>query len=127
MRQWEIDLSEPALEELEEIDFSRVEVVTVFIPLPSIGVTNAHIDICSDYADASWAAGKLAVGAESVAVIEDYVRALHRTRLKLTISRPGSDFRDRLREVSIIFDSDSMDAAGDEGPYQAARDEISNY
>ncbi len=125
MKQIEIDLSDMILNGLDGIDFSTVETVTIYIPLPSVGSANSYIDICSDYIDASWAAERLAATGNAAHVTEEYITSTHRTRLNLILSNPKADFKERLYEVAPVFLEEKEDDNVD--GLKALVDDIADY
>ncbi|MDN5751744.1 MAG: hypothetical protein L0H15_00480 [Nitrosospira sp.] len=70
----------------------------VYLPLPSIGYTNMHIDICSDLIDASWVAETLAGYAETAEAENEYLRETHTKRIKLTLHGIKSGILDVLAD-----------------------------
>ena len=103
------------------LDVGNLASATIYLPLPSFGVTNMHVDICSDLLDASWAAEKLAAGSQDAKVINDYA-VKHKTRLKLDLKGPGFDAR-TLEECVLIFQGGDED----DDRYQAIRDAAADY
>lgn len=125
MNHVEFDLSDLIPDDLTAIDFSEIELATIYIPLPSIGRTSSHIDICSDYVDASWTAETLAATARSAKVEEEYIRSSHTTRLKLTLTDIQSEFREKLSGVVLIYQGECDDE--ESGRYKEIRDAIADY
>ncbi len=122
-----LNLRSLKLADVEAIEFWGVETVTILIPMPSIGRTNQHIDICSDYVDASWAVEKLAAEVDSATVVEEYVAASHLTQLRLVVTAPGPKFSQSLEDVVIIFEAQQDDGTGEGERYQDLRKAISDH
>lgn len=91
-------------EELAKLKFS--DPLIIYLPLPSIGVSNSHIDICSDLIEASWAAERLAGCATTAEAEHDYLPDRYRTRVKLTLHGPGLFLRDALEDCLLVFQYD---------------------
>jgi hypothetical protein len=89
--QLDLDLGEVTLGDLQEIDFSKVAKLVLRLPLPSVGRTNMHSDICSDMIDASWAAERLALASDEAVVESDYSAEKHRSTFRLVLTRPHPD------------------------------------
>ena len=72
----ELNLADLTFDELEELGSLVRQKVIFYLPLPSINRTNMHIDICSDYVDATWAAERLAAhgNAPCIEEIQDKYR-----------------------------------------------------
>lgn len=122
-----VDLSDFWDEDAEGVLLGGVDSVVVYIPLPSIGYSNSHIDICEDLIEASWTAEQLATAAEAVDVEHDYPPGTHKVRLKLTFRRPGSDFLPRLLECAVLFrDLDESDPE-QEAHFRRTRDAVVGY
>lgn len=123
----EVDLSTVKLRDVGGVELRKAETVTVHIPMPSIGRTNQHIDICWDYIDASWAAERLAAACGSAKLTEEYIAEEHLTRFTLTLGAPDQDFRSKLEDVVRVFQAQQDEESGEGDRYQALRDEISDY
>ncbi|TFW57794.1 hypothetical protein CT676_27715 [Bradyrhizobium sp. MOS001] len=123
-RKLELDLSEEAMESLNEIDLRDLDKLILYLPLPSIGRTNMHIDICSDYIDASWAAERLAAASSTATVTEDYVREWHQSRLILTLGKPSSEIRNVLEDSIRLFRGSDEE---NQKRYQEIRDAVFAY
>ncbi|WP_316195591.1 MULTISPECIES: hypothetical protein [unclassified Bradyrhizobium] len=98
----ELDLSDAWLSDLVELDIRSLETATVYLPLPSVGSTNMHSDICADYLDASWAAEKLAAAADKATVRDDY-EIRHKTRLKLELLGIHPEFLGAIEDSIVLF------------------------
>lgn len=119
----ELDLSEIAIDDLAEVDFHGLEKAVLYLPLPSIGRTNMHVDICSDLIDASWAAERLAAVSGEAVVIHDR-HDKNRTRLKLTLQQPR-DIRVPLEDCVLLFQG--SDEEGHDDRYKDIREAVAEY
>ena len=122
-RRLEMDLSEATIESLTSIDLHEIDELFIYLPLPSIGRTNMHIDICSDYIDASWAAERLAAASSTAKVSEDYLREWHESRLVLTLGKTLPAIRGALEESILLFKFGEED----EQRYSGIRDLVAEY
>ncbi|WP_050418893.1 hypothetical protein [Bradyrhizobium tropiciagri] len=123
-RKLELDLSEETIDSLNEVDLRDLNELILYLPLPSIGRTNMHIDICSDYIDASWAAERLAAASDTATVTEDYVREWHQSRLILTLNKPSPEIRKALEDSILLFHFSDEE---DQKRYQEIRDAVFAY
>lgn len=97
-----IDLAKITREDVREMAVNGIDPLTIFLPLPSFGVTNSYIDICMDLRDASFAAEILAAQAEKAEAKHDYI-PINKTRVRLTISGQKAGFKDALLTCHLLF------------------------
>lgn len=121
--QLDLDLGEVTLGDLKEIDFSKVAKLVLQLPLPSVGRTNMHSDICSDMIDASWAAERLALASDEAVVESDYNAEKHRSTFRLDLTRPHPDIRTALEEAVLLFGYGDED----EERYKKIRETVADF
>ena len=98
-----IDLEETSLQDLKAMSFNGVTSLSVTIPMPSVGRTNSHIDICSDLLDASYIAEELAKHAQNISAENIYDREQHKTAVKLSIEQPNTSIKDELVKSATLL------------------------
>lgn len=97
----------------------------MYLPLPSIGRTNSHIDICSDLIDASFVAEALAKHANMAPAEHDYPDQ-YSTRIKLALKGIKQSIHDILVDCWLVFHgSDENDGFKDK--FQDIREQICDY
>lgn len=121
----EVYLSSISQEDLFEMELPNS--ITVYIPLPSIGRTNSHIDICSDLIDASWAAEQLAKLADLSAAEELYFKETYSTQIKLTLHECQIGIKTVLSECLSAFNGDDPHKELSTKKYQEIRDSICDF
>lgn len=102
--------------------------LVLILPVPSIGSSNSHIDICDDLIEISWAAECIAAVASSVSAREDYDRTTYKTRYLLSVKDPGAGFGAVIRKCATLFSREDEESEG-EGSYRYSdvRDEVLDY
>jgi hypothetical protein len=119
----ELDLAEVTLSDLRNIDFTQVAELVLQLPLPSVGRTNMHSDICSDLIDAAWAAEKLAGASGTAEISNDYIAKEHRSTFRLVLTQPHPDIHAALEEAILLFGYGDED----EERYKAVREAVSEF
>ncbi|EHO5062434.1 hypothetical protein KLQ07_001117 [Salmonella enterica] len=120
----ELDLGKMEVEDIFELDIKESDVLKIYIPLDSIGVTNSYIDICDDYLEAIWVGERLASEAKVANVVYDYPLGTHKTRLCLIIHEPSINIKISLEECISLY------CRGDNGNsvfYQSVRDKVLDF
>ncbi|EFV4425827.1 hypothetical protein H3N75_000699 [Salmonella enterica] len=120
----ELDLGKMEVEDIFELDIKESDVLKIYIPLDSIGVTNSYIDICDDYLEAIWVGERLASEAKVANVVYDYPLGTHKTRLCLIIHEPSINIKIALEECISLY------CRGDDGNsvfYQSVRDKVLDF
>jgi len=120
-----LDLATLSRDELRAVALS--DPLIIYLPLPSIGVTNSHIDICSDFVVASWAAERLASCAARTEAEEEYVAEHHQTRVKLILYEPNSRIRETIDSCVLVFQGDEELEPADLEHRQSLCDSIIDY
>jgi hypothetical protein len=100
----------------------------VILPLPSIGKTNQHIDICSDLIDAAWVAEYLADHAQMAKASEEYLEETYSTRIRLILRGAKQGIHAALADAILIFQGyDDEDEQGAEDRHRDLREKILDY
>ncbi|MFC0304019.1 hypothetical protein ACFSTI_06575 [Rhizorhabdus histidinilytica] len=114
-------------EELERLISITDDTVVILLPVPSIGSSNSHIDICDDLIEISWFAELIASVSGSVTAREDYDGSRYRTSYLLTVDRPGPGFGAAIRKSAILFNRDDDDGDDFQTRYADVRNEVLDY
>ncbi|RPH29322.1 hypothetical protein EHN07_06650 [Buttiauxella warmboldiae] len=120
----ELDLGKMEVEDIFDLDIEKEDVLKVYIPLESIGVTNSYMDISDDYLEALWVGERLASEAKAANVVYDYISEVHKTRLCLMLYQPTISIKIAIEECVILY------CRGDDGNYdfyQSVRDKVLNF
>jgi len=103
----EIDLGDwDLLEQIPKlIDDGRLpDELIVWIPLPNLGSTQSHYNICSDLANASYAAENLGVHAKSLKVYFEETK--YSSCYKLILTEPSPGIWDVFKQCAMLFSGD---------------------
>ena len=115
-----IDFSDVNLNDLSDFALGNEDTIIIYLPLPSIGRTNSHIDICADLRDASFAAEALVKYAGSAKAVHDYPDR-NTTRIKLTLKTPTSELKNTLTDCYLLFNG-----CDEDGKYRERFDDLCN-
>lgn len=121
------DLSDLEPAELDQLAKTIGGSVVLIVPVPSIGSSNSHIDICDDLIEASWVAECIATVAASVTAREDYDRTAYRTRYLLSVKEPRPGFGLVIRKCATLFAREDEEFGEGIYRYDAVRGEVLDY
>jgi hypothetical protein len=121
----ELDLGSITRDELMDATIS--DPLIVYLPLPSIGRSNSHIDICSDLIDASWVAERLAQCVDGAEAENQYVKETQTSRVKLTLHGPRPPLVNALADGILVFQGDDEEGEAGSERYKELRDLIADY
>jgi len=120
----ELDFSDELTIDLDDIEVDRFERIIVHIPLPSFGVSNSHIDLCSDLLDASWALETLAACVQNIDATVGSGYFKPNITAILRGSRP--DLRAALANCALLFTEDDVEA-DQRDQFDDIRSQINEY
>ncbi|WP_420133540.1 hypothetical protein [Rhodopseudomonas sp.] len=104
----ELNLADLSFVELEQIGSLARGRIIFYLPLPSINRTNMHVDICSDYIDAIWAARRLS--AHGTAPAAEEVSDKFNVGILLTLLNTRESIRSTVEDCILIFQGSDDDA-----------------
>jgi hypothetical protein len=117
-----VDFSDQVEDNFLHAVSDELDNVKVKLPLPSFGVSNSHIDLCSDLLDVSWSLEHLAGHAKSVQI--EIEEGYFKPNVIANFSNLDVSFYDALNNCALLFGKSSERPVADA---DRIRNEVDEY